>query len=186
MKIRVLFLLIHLSFYSQTVTLNEDFVYNTLRDKQLKGEFRSDVSFTLRPLESHLFSEITKNLYSTILTNKSKSISVKNLPINMNFELNSKHPYNRNNGSMIPNRGLQTIVSGGIFLKAGPLNIQLKPEYHFAENKNFDGFWEGHYPIIWAKRYRLWNKTDIPERHGFEKFSRLLLGQSSLKLNYKK
>ena len=127
MRIRALFLLIHLSFYSQTVTLNEDFVYNTLRDKQLKGEFRSDISFTIRPIESDLVSEITHNLYSTILSNKSKSLSLKNLPININFEFNSKHPYNRNNGSMIPNRGLQTILSGGIFLKAGPLSIQLKP-----------------------------------------------------------
>ena len=49
---------------------------------------------------------------------------------------------------MIPNKGYQHIISPGFF-RAGPLSIQFKPEHHFSENKNFDGFWEGHYPVIW-------------------------------------
>ena len=67
---------------------------------------------------------------------------------------------------MIPNRGYQHIISPGIFIKTGPLTIQFKPEHHFSENKEFDGFWEGHYSVIWAKRYRLWNRIDMPERFG--------------------
>ncbi len=27
-------------------------------------------------------------------------------------------------------------------IKTGPLTIQFKPEHHFSENKEFDGFWE--------------------------------------------
>ena len=52
---------------------------------------------------------------------------------------------------MIPNRGYQHIISPGIFIKTGPITIQFKPEHHFSENKEFDGFWNGHYPEIWAK-----------------------------------
>ena len=38
----------------------------------------------------------------------------------------SIHPYNRNNGSMIPNRGYQHIVSTGFYLEFGPLSVQFK------------------------------------------------------------
>ena len=69
-------------------------------------------------------------------------INFKILPIDYNLEFNSNHPYNRNNGTMIPNRGYQHIISPGFFAKIGPLEITLKPEHHFAENKNFEGFWE--------------------------------------------
>ena len=54
---------------------------------------------------------------------------IKILPIDYNTEFNSHHPYNRNNGSMIPNRGYQHIVSAGIYAEIGLLSIQLKPEY---------------------------------------------------------
>ena len=70
---------------------------------------------------------------------------------------------------MIPNRGYQHIISAGIYAEIGPLSIQIKPEHFFSENKDFEGFGEGpngHYPVIWAKRYKLWNKIDIPERFG--------------------
>ena len=49
------------------------------------------------------------------------------------------------------------------------LSIQFKPEQLYSENKDFEGFGEGpngHYPVIWAKRYKLWNKIDMPERFG--------------------
>ena len=34
--------------------------------------------------------------------------------IDYNLEFNSNHPYNRNNGTMIPNRGYQHIISPGV------------------------------------------------------------------------
>ena len=52
---------------------------------------------------------------------------------------------------MIPNRGLQNLSSIGIYFDYGPLTIQLNPEFIYAENKNYDGFWEGHYDITWRK-----------------------------------
>ena len=89
---------------------------------------------------------------------------------------------------MVPNRGYQHIISAGIYVEIGPLSVQLKPEYLFSENKDFEGFGEGpngHYPIIWAKRYELWNHIDMPERFGEEKLNKNLIGQSSIRLNYK-
>ena len=86
---------------------------------------------------------------------------------------------------MIPNRGYQHIVSPGLYFKVGPLSIKFKPEHHYSENKKFDGFWDGHYPEIWAERYKLWNHIDMPERFGDKRHNRTTIGQSSIRLNWK-
>jgi hypothetical protein len=166
-----------------------------LRTSQLLGNFKSDVSFTLKPfdigtngleIENEVFD--IEGYSPTVLTFFKNTGKIKILPINYNIEFNSHHPYNRNNGSMVPNRGYQQLISGGVFAELGPLSIQLKPEYLFAENKDFQGFGEGpngHYPVIWAKRYNLWNHIDLPERFGEKSISKTLIGQSSIRLNFK-
>ena len=90
--------------------------------------------------------------------------------------------------AMMPNRGYQHILSAGIYAEIGPLSIQLKPEYLYSQNKDFEGFGEGpngHYSVIWAKRYKLWNSIDMPERFGEKSISKTLIGQSSIRLNFK-
>jgi hypothetical protein len=180
---------------SQTINLNESYLTDYLRTSQLLGDFRSDVSFSLKPLDIGKNGiEINKEIFDTekyaptVLSFLKEKGEIKILPIDYNIEFNSHHPYNRNNGSMVPNRGYQHILSAGIYAEIGPLSIQLKPEYLFSENKDFEGFGEGpngHYPIIWAKRYKLWNKIDMPERFGEKSISKTLIGQSSIRLNFK-
>ena len=180
---------------SQTINLNESYITDYLRTSQILGEFNSDVSFTLRPLFigknglkiDNNFLNI-KEYSPTILNFFNNKGKINILPLDFNFEFNSNHPYNRNNGSMIPNRGYQQIVSFGIFAEIGPLSISMKPEHLYSENRDFEGFGEGpngHYPIIWAKRYKLWNKIDMPERFGEKRINENLIGQSSVRLNYK-
>ena len=189
-----LFFILHVS-SSQTINLNESYLTNYLRTLQLKGDFKSDVSFTLKPLDIgkngiEINKEIfdTKKYAPTVLSFFKGNGKIKILPIDYNIEFNSRHPYNRNNGSMGPNRGYQHILSAGIYAEIGPLSIQLKPEYLYSQNKDFEGFGEGpngHYPVIWAKRYKLWNKIDMPERFGKKSISKTLIGQSSIRLNFK-
>ena len=194
-KLSLLILFTFLISNSQTINLNESHLTDYLRTSQLLGKFINDISFTLKPfnignngldIDSEVFdiSEYAPTLISSL---KSK-VKIKILPFDYNIEYNSHHPYNRNNGSMIPNRGYQHVVSAGIYAEIGPLSIQLKPEHLFSENKDFDGFGEGengHYPYIWAKRFRLWNNIDTPERFGNTNHNKTLLGQSSIKLNFK-
>jgi hypothetical protein len=166
-----------------------------LRTSQLLGDFESDVSFTLKPLDIGKNGiEINKEIFDkekyapSFLSFLKRNGKIKILPIDYNIEFNSHHPYNRNNGSMVPNRGYQHILSTGIYAEIGPLSIQLKPEYLYSQNKDFEGFGEGpngHYPVIWAERYKLWNKIDMPERFGEESINKKLIGQSSIRLNYK-
>ena len=73
---------------------------------------------------------------------------------------------------MIPSRGYQQLMSAGFFAKIGLLSVQFKPENIYAENKNFDGFWDNHYPVIWERRYILWNKIDLPEKFGEKSFNK--------------
>ena len=197
MKYKLILILIF-TFYnsnSQTINLNESYIIDYLRASQLLGNFKSDISFTLRPLNIGTNGlEINKEVFNseqyapTLLTFFKGNGKIKILPIDYNIEFNTHHPYNRNNGSMIPNRGYQHIISAGIYTEIGPLSIQLKPEHLYSENKNFEGFGEGpngHYPVIWASKYNFWNHIDIPERFGEKTFNKNLIGQSSIRLNYK-
>ena len=192
------FLFLFFTFFissSQTINLNESYLTDYLRTSQLIGKLKSDVSFTIKPLNIEKNGlKINKEIFNvekyapTLLSFFKNNGKIKILPIDYNIEFNSRHPYNRNNGSMGPNRGYQHIISAGIYAKIGPLSIQLKPEYLYSENKDFEGFGEGpngHYPVIWVKRYKLWNKIDMPERFGEKSINKTLIGQSSIRLNFK-
>ena len=197
MRFKLFLLLIFIFFQSnsQTINLNESYLTDYLRTAQLLGEFQNEISFTLRPFDigtnglkinDSIFNiENYAPTISTFLKGKGK---VKLIPIDYNIEFSSTHPYNRNNGSMIPNRGYQHMISAGIYAEIGPLSIQLKPEHLYSENRDFEGFGEGpngHYPITWSIRYNLWNHIDMPERFGEKEFSKTLIGQSSIRLNFK-
>lgn len=179
---------------SQSINLNEQFINDYLRTSQLLGNFEDTFSFTSYPIDVGKNGlKIDKEIinldeYShNIFNSKNRNINIKILPINYNVELTSNHPYNRNNGSMIPNRGYQHIISPGFFLELGPLSIQFKPELFYAQNKDFEGFGEGpngHDPFVWSKRYKLWNKIDMPEKFGNEQHNQFLIGQSNIKLNF--
>ncbi len=167
----------------QSLDTNNDFFYNEFRISSLNGNQLDNYSLNVRPIGTEtLFSD----LYQTIISNKKETLLIKNLGVDYFIEYNSNHPYNRNNGTMIPNRGYQHIISPGLFIKLGPLSIQLKPEHHYSQNKKFEGWWEGHYPEVWAKRYKLWNHIDMPERFGEKRHNKTTLGQSSIKINWKK
>jgi hypothetical protein len=197
MKYNFFFFLLFTFFISssQTINLNESYLNDYLRTSQLLGNFKSDVSFTLKPFDIGKNGiEINKEIFDTekyaptVLSFLKGNGKIKILPLDFNIEFNSHHPYNRNNGSMGPNRGYQHILSAGIYAEIGPLSIQLKPEYLYLENKDFEGFGEGpngHYSVTWAKRYILWNTIDMPERFGEKSISKTLIGQSSIRLNFK-
>ena len=179
---------------SQLVSLNESHIVDYFRTSQLNGDLNANFSFTLKPFDIEKINFINSSFFNveqyspTILSFFNGKGRLKILPFDYNIEFNSHHPYNRNNGSMIPNRGYQHIISAGIYAEIGPLTVQLKPEHLYSQNRDFEGFGEGpngHYPVIWAQRYGLWNKIDMPERFGEKKHNKSLIGQSSLKLNFK-
>ncbi len=195
MKYLIYFLVIILTvkLNSQNINLNQSDLIDHLRYLDLKGEINLGYSFNQRPLEIGNNGLKIKNnfidsdiLFNNIVSSTNKKSNIKFLPVDFNIEFNSHHPYNRNNGSMIPNKGYQHIISAGIYFDLGPLSIQLKPEHHYADNLEYNGFPENHYSAIWASRYILWNRSDIPERFGKKRHNNTLIGQSNIKLNFKK
>ncbi len=180
----IIFFFINIS-VSQNIDVNNEFNYNFLRSSIINGDIETDYSLNIRPLSLNNFGEFLTNQNKSIFKNDKANIELKTMGIDYFIEFNSHHPYNRNNGSMIPNKGYQHIISPGIFFRLGPLSVQLKPEHHYSSNKVFDGFWEGHYPVIWAQRYKLWNHIDMPERFGEIRHNKTTIGQSNIKLNWK-
>ena len=182
-----IFLFLTYCLNSQNINVNNEFNYSLIRSQILSGELNSDYSLNIKPLNfSNGFNNLLKDEYKVLVNNEKNNFEIKFLGIDYFIEYNTSHPYNRNNGSMIPNKGYQHIISPGIFLRFGPLTIQFQPEHHYSENKSFNGFWDGHYPEIWAKRYRLWNHIDMPEKFGNRRHNRTTLGQTSIRLNWKK
>lgn len=130
--------------FAQSIPTTLHPVEEAYRRAQLEGKLDSSVSFTIRPLIPSLaFKADSANIGLSIWTDFKglRSANGKNgiglLPLTWNQQYNSTVPYGWNNGAMIPARGYQTMISAGIFAKAGPLSIQLKPEFVFAENKDF-------------------------------------------------
>jgi hypothetical protein len=160
---------------------------------QLLGQVDTNLSFTLRPIfiesSSHPNDSDSAlkhgNWTASNLITFAKGLGqFKVLPLNWQQQFNSDHPYGWNDGAMIPAKGYQTKVSGGFYFKFGPLSIQLRPEYVYANNPNFNGFDSGHTGQDLINYYSYHNLIDNPERYGTGVYHRAFWGQSSINLTF--
>jgi len=161
------------------------------RNEQLSGNFNPDLSFVIRPLYEEAFKGFggDLNFDSKLISFEQKGLLIGNktlefyaLPVEIVQQFNSNHPEGFNDGSMIPAKGYQAMISAGIYAAYGPLHIQLKPEFVFAENKAFSSFSE-----IYAGQFIIPPNylMDAPERFGETNFNQMFWGQSSIRLNYR-
>lgn len=169
-----------------------------IRRSQLNGELDSTISFTVRPLFTVSQAPAVKQVSDSALASESRWFSwnglkflhngrdkIRLLPVTWEQNYTSRHPYGWNDGSMIPARGYQYRVSGGVFAKYGPLSIQLRPEFVRSQNKAFEGFNTEHADIIWNYFYGLYlNQSDIPERFGEGSYTKATWGQSSIRVSF--
>ncbi len=166
------------------------------RRMQLLGKVDSNISFTVRPVFPGSSSKV-KDVYdpdSTLKNDhwiKAGSVSFANslgtfqiLPLSWQQQYNSDHPYGWNDGAMIPAKGYQTMISGGFYVKFGPLSVQLRPEFVYAVNSQFNGFATGHSDQDLKVYYNYYNQIDWPERYGNGSYSKAFWGQSSIRLTF--
>ncbi|MDB5288258.1 MAG: hypothetical protein JWR05_3207 [Mucilaginibacter sp.] len=166
------------------------------RRQQLLSKIDSNVSFTIRPLfpvaafkVKDVFdpdSSFRKDSYTKtgpVTFDKGKGL-IQLLPLSWQQQFNSDHPYGWNDGAMIPAKGYQTMISGGVFFKYGPLSIQLRPEYVYAVNPKFSGFATGHSDQDLINYYSYYTYIDWPERYGSGPFSKAFWGESSIRLTF--
>src|SRR5690606_22047919 len=103
------------------------------------------------------------------------------MPASLRYQYNSTYPYGWNDGAMIPGRGHQVMVSAGIFASFRFLSVQFNPELVWAENRRYEGYGGTEGPDrTWYSQ--LGNRIDMPELFGNGGYSRVLPGQSSVRL----
>lgn len=164
--------------YSQSIPVGSVGVEEYLRRSQLLGQLDSTVSFTVRPLvysaiDSN-FAKTSSNLFLTSRLNYESSRNrngIQILPISLTQRYHSHPAYSMNDGPMIPGKGYQTLFSAGMFAKIGPVSIQLKPEYVYARNSEFNEI-KSHF-----------GRADLPARFGSDPYSKLSWGQSNIRIN---
>ena len=166
------------------------------RRQQLLGKVDSNISFTVRPLflgpalKTHDVYDPDSTLKSDHWVSMGPVPFAKGLgtfqilPVSWQQQFNSDHPYGWNDGPMIPAKGYQTMLSGGFFVKFGPLSIQLRPEFVYAANPAFNGFATGHSNQDLLNYYPYHNDIDAPERFGNGSYSKAFWGQSSIRLTF--
>ncbi|WP_186758644.1 capsule assembly Wzi family protein [Echinicola salinicaeni] len=195
-KVALLLYIIHLTglrLYAQTVSAGMPLFEEALRRKQLTGELDSSFSFSLRPIQTdQFFNESIYNDFDNLIsgnevingTGNGNKVFLRPFPIINTTAYNSGRPYGWGNGPMIPNVGFQNKLSGGIAAKFHFINLQLMPEWVWAQNNSFNGFSNSFDdPIIDAK-FHYWNHGDNPERFGEKSYSKLIPGQSKITLSY--
>jgi len=170
-------LFIGLSVKAQNIAVGSiDMSEQRSRNEQLLGNGNPNISYTLRPLALELLDSTQIN------DTHSNKLVTKLLPITLTQQYNTFAPYGWNDGSMIPAKGYQTQLTAGLFAQYGILSVQLKPEYVFAANPDFEIF-----PLTETSAVRqvnafYLNYTDLPAPYGDKSFSKLFWGQSNISI----
>lgn len=166
----------------QTLPVNTPAIEDWYRRAQLLGDVDSNISFTVRPLTVRALKR--DNLYNPedgIFS--SKDSYFRWLPATFGFQYNSTFPTGRNDGPIVPTVGPQTYLSAGLEASYKFISIQLKPEFVWAANNDYQGF-NSDTRMHWYQWYRLrGNSVDLPERFGTGQYTKILPGQSSVRLN---
>jgi len=117
---------------------------------------------------------------------KSNQLKIHALPFLMKWQDVKDHPYNWNDGAMIPAKGLQRLTRFGVHTQWKFIELQLAPEIVLAENLDFDQFSLNLAQVHWKDYYRFYNFIELPERMGDKQYVQNFPGQSFLKFHYKK
>ena len=115
--------MISINIFSQNINVNNSFLNEKLKEFKILNSSKFEHSLNIRPIDFEYASKnnelFDNNFFSNLISNKKETIKIKLLELDYHIDFNSHHPYNRNNGSMIPNKGYQHIISPGIFMKLG-------------------------------------------------------------------
>ncbi len=201
----ILFCFYSLDAHSQALSTGYSMLEDYYRREQLRGNIRQDFSFVSYPifpvsaferknpfdpnanLQSSHFHKFDGNF---VFANEKYRVKI--LPLSWQNQYNSHHPEGINDGAMIPARGYQTLVSGGVYFESKFLSIKIQPEFIHAANEDFEGFpltrttpglakarWDQYY-------YRYLHYIDHPEKFGEGAYNRWLWGQSSIRVHLDK
>lgn len=170
--------------FSQTLSVGlMQNVEDSFRRQQLLDKDSSEISYLIRPINTN---PALAYLYKPLYKSASGNTYISALPVVWQHQYNTHHPYGMNDGSMILAKGYQTQLSGGLFAKAGPLSIQVRPEFVFAQNKDYREMHEAGNGDEFLTAYikSFYNKIDLPSRFRSGVYSKADWGQSSIRLTF--
>ncbi|WP_257669524.1 capsule assembly Wzi family protein [Parapedobacter tibetensis] len=174
---------------AQVLPVGTPLLEDYYRRAQLLGLIDSSISFNVRPLSASalqvddIYNMDREESSSIVWRNDDNSSMVQLMPAIIRYQYNSKYPYGWNDGAMIPARGHQTMLSAGIFAKYKFFSVQLNPEVVLAENKRYEGY-GGVAGLDRAWYNFIGNRIDMPELFGTGAYSRILPGQSSIRVTF--
>lgn len=190
-KIIVCFFLINcIHANAQTIPLGSDALEDAVRRSQVTGSVIDNRSFAVRPLQEDTISDTSVQLAGFPISSSRKFTFlgqkgfIKFLSTDWLQQYNSKTSYGWNDGTMIPAKGYQTLLTSGLYLRWGVLSIQLKPELVWAQNASFKTFSTKFSDTVWAGYYiNILSGIDAPETFGTGTYKKLFPGQSSVSIN---
>lgn len=176
--------------FSQVLPVGTPGLEDKYRRDQLLGLVDSSISFVIRPLtatalgRTNLFDPLGDAQSAPyIYGHPDQGLAVQLLPVRFQSQLNSSYPYGWNDGPLIPSKGIQAVLTGGIFAQYKFITLQLQPELMAAGTGSYDGMGNLRgYGLEWYRA--VGNKIDMPEYFGKNGYARAYLGQSSLRLNF--
>lgn len=178
------------SLRSQVLPVGTPILEDYYRRQQLLGKLDSTISFSVRPLSNAALKQ--RNIFNPDSSYTDHSIFpfadgkgfMQVMPATWQNQLTSAFPYGWNDGGMIPAVGYQTSLSAGIYAQYKWLSIQLRPEFVFAQNRNYQGY-EGRSLNDWSLWWnRVGNRIDAPHVFGTGSYTKFLPGQSSIRANF--
>lgn len=183
---------------AQSLPVGSTALEDYYRRAQILGQVDSSISLMIRPIfpkvnfdaNDVFYKDSTEHRFNlidlaSVYRSKNGRLKVNLLPLNVQTQMNSHHPYGWNDGAMVPAKGLQGLLSAGVYLEYGMLSVQFRPELNLAVNGKFDTFHPDTYGIIVARYYDFYNNIDLPARFGNNEIGKAYWGQSSIRLNYK-
>ena len=113
------------------------------------------------------------------------SIRIHLLPIVNKIQWVQDHPYNWNDGAMIPAKGFQQFFRAGVVATWKNVELQIAPEWISAQNRSFEQLSEGLDQVHWRDYYRFYNFIELPQKMGDAQYRKVWWGQSALRWKVK-
>jgi hypothetical protein len=199
-SVYIILTLLSVHVHAQSLPVGTPVIEDYYRRNQLLGTIDTNISFTVRPISPIYInkSDFNNTFYPDSNEHRYRLLNVKGswetgdkklkldlLPLNLQTEFNSNFPYGWNDGAMIPAKGLQTLMSAGLFAQYGLLTVQLRPELVLAENSDFSAFNPNSSSYVFTRYYNIYNNIDLPGKFGTGSYKKAYWGQSSIRLNFK-
>ncbi|WP_162633079.1 capsule assembly Wzi family protein [Echinicola strongylocentroti] len=173
---------------AQNLPLNMPVFQDYIRRQQLIDTTSGPLSFNVRPL---YLDKVEDGKYEELMSSgkwgdvvKMDWFTLRLMPVQLTHTFNSAYPYGWGNGAAVPAKGQQILFNGGLHMQAGPVSIQLYPQYHYAQNLPFEEYPEDAPITFFEFMERGVDGIDLPVRYGSGPINELLPGNSHVKVMF--